>query len=120
MRTQKSIYDMNDRELKIYKRKLRKQRELRRKCMTLVMTVCLIIICTVSYHSISTSANTGEEEINFKYYTSVTVASGETLWDIADDYIDYNEYHNKKDYIKEVQNINHLDIDCSLFLYRVC
>ena len=109
MRTQKNIYDMSDRELRAYKRKLRRQREIRRKCMTLLMTICLIIICAVSYHSISTSANTGDDEINFKYYTSITVASGETLWDIADDYIDYREYKNKNDYIAEVCSINHLD-----------
>lgn len=112
MGTKKSIYEMSDRELRAYKRKLRRQREFRRKCMTLLMTICLVIICAVSYHSINTSASSGEEEVNFKYYTTITVSHGETLWDIADDYIDYKEYDDKNQYIAEVQNINHLDDDC--------
>ena len=50
----------------------------------------------------------GEDQLNSKYYTQVTVAYGETLWDLSDDYIDYDEYKNKKEYIAEVQSINHL------------
>lgn len=114
MKAQKRIYDMTDRELRAYKRRLRKQRELRRKCMMIVMTICLVIVGAVSYHSISSSANTGDDEINFKYYTSITVAYGETLWDIADEYIDYNEYKDKDDYIAEVQSINHLKDEGSI------
>lgn len=108
MRVQKSIYDMNDRELRAYKRKLRRQREIRRRCLMAVMTFCLILVCAVSYHAIQTTASTGEDDLNFKYYTKITVEKGETLWDIAEEYIDYNEYDNKMDYIAEVQSINHL------------
>ena len=108
MNVQKSIYHMTDRELRAYKRKLRRQREFRRKCFTVIMTVCLVLVCAVSYHAIQTSASIGAEEWNFKYYTGITVEQGETLWDIADEYIDYNEYDNKLDYIAEVQSINHL------------
>ncbi len=111
MRVQKSVYDMTDRELRRYKRQLRRQREIRRRIFSLLMTVCFIAVLVVSYHSIRISASTGSEEVNFKYYTSITVKSGETLWDIADVYIDYKEYEDKNDYIKEVQSINHLDAD---------
>ena len=41
-------------------------------------------------------------------YTQVTFAYGETLWDLSEDYIDYEEYKDKKEYIEEVQSINHL------------
>ena len=109
MREQKSIYDMSDRELRAYKRRMRRQREIRRKCFTFLMTICLVIICAVSYHSISISAHSDQEDINFKYYTSIHVAYGETLWDIADNYIDYNEYKDKNSYIAEVRSINHLE-----------
>lgn len=109
MREQKSIYDMSDRELRAYKRRMRRQREIRRKCFTFLMTICLVTICAVSYHSFSTSAHSAQEDINFKYYTSIHVAYGETLWDIADNYIDYNEYKDKNSYIAEVRSINHLE-----------
>lgn len=114
MKEQKSIYDMTDREIRAYKRRLRRQREIMRRCITFTMTICLIVVGAISYHSISSSANTGKDELNFKYYTSITVAHGETLWDIADKYIDYDMYENKSEYIAEVQNINHLSEECNI------
>lgn len=114
MKEQKSIYDMTDREIRAYKRRLRRQREIMRRCITFTITICLIVVGAISYHSISSSANTGKDELNFKYYTSITVAYGETLWDIADKYIDYDMYENKSEYIAEVQNINHLSEECNI------
>lgn len=110
MKEQKSIYEMTDRELRAYKRSLKQKIAFRRKCMMCVMTLCLIIACAVSYHSIKSSANTGED-LTFKYYTNITVSYGETLWDIADIYMDYEQYDDKAEYIAEVKNINHLDAE---------
>ncbi len=115
MRTQdKRSLMMTDREYRRYQRHLVRQRNFRRKCMLTLITLCLIMVCTVSYYSLRISANTGEDNISFKYYTNVSVKYGETLWDIADEYIDYNKYENKKEYIAEVQNINHLDEKCTV------
>lgn len=108
MRVQKTIREMNDRELRDCRRMLRLRRERRRKAVVLslaaVATFCIILIFAASYGVIQSNANSG-----FKYYTSITVEAGESLWDIADDYIDYNVYQNKNSYIAEVQSINHLD-----------
>lgn len=86
----------------------RLRRERRQKCLTvglvLAVIACMILICAVSYRSIRAQANTG-----FKYYAGITVESGETLWGIADRYIDYEHYADKDAYIAEVENINHLD-----------
>lgn len=75
----------------------------------LFATACMIFVCAVSYRSIRIKASSG-----FKYYTSVTVENGETLWDIADEYVDYDHYKSKNSYIAEVQSINHLDENCSI------
>lgn len=113
MRAGLNIQEMTDRELRAYKRRLRHQREIRRRSMMLLMTFCLVIVCAVSYHSLKLSANTGED-LSFKYYTNITVAYGETLWEIADEYIDYNQYKDKNAYIEEVRNINHLNADATI------
>lgn len=113
MRAGLNIQEMTDRELRAYKRRLRHQREIRRRSMMLLMTFCLVIVCAVSYHSLKLSANTGED-LSFKYYTNITVAYGETLWEIADKYIDYNQYKDKNAYIEEVRNINHLNADATI------
>ena len=109
MREQKNVSAMSDRELRAFKRKIRRQREQRKKIASVILTVCLITICVVSYHSLTSSANTGTEEFSFKYYTDVTIKYGESLWNIADEYIDYSHYDNKADYIKEVCSINNLE-----------
>ena len=63
---------------------------------------CMIVICAVSYSVLDTHANDG-----FKYYTSVTVEAGDSLWQIAGDYID-SHYDSLESYIAEVRSIYHL------------
>ena len=81
---------------------------MQRRIFTMIATICVIVFCAVSYQGIRSLASSGEDPLKFKYYTKVTVAYGETLWDISDNYIDYEEYKNKREYIEEVQSINHL------------
>lgn len=100
---------MSDREFRAYKRMLRRRREQRRRLITFIATVCLVGVCVISYHSLKSSANNGSDKIALKYYTSVTVKSGETLWGIAEEYIDYSQYKNKEQYIKEICSINNLE-----------
>jgi nucleoid-associated protein YgaU len=99
---------MNDREYRIYKINLRRQREMRKRVLMFVATFCLVLISAFSYSSIKSNAGSGND-MKFKYYTAVTVQSGDTLWSIADDYIDYSEYKSKAAYIAEVKSINRLD-----------
>lgn len=114
MRAQTNVTYMTDRELRAYKWKIRRQKELRRRVFMVVLTLCLIAAGAVSYHALHTSANGGEEDLSFKYYTTVTVQSGETLWEIADTYIDYARYEDKQTYVAEVIHINHLDTEASV------
>ena len=115
--TNKSIREMTDRELRNYRRMLRLEKERRQKLakvgMTFTAIFAVILICVVS-GSMKTHANNG-----FKYYTSITVEQGQTLWGIADDYIDYEHYKDKNAYIAEVERINHLNGDEMLLTGRM-
>ncbi len=110
---QMSVRRMNNGELRFYRCMLRLRRERRRRLlmsMFVMLTVfCVVMIGTLLYSSIRTQAGSG-----FKYYTSVTVESGETLWSLADEYVDYEHYKDKNKYIAEVQRINHLDDECTI------
>lgn len=101
-------------EIRAYRLRTERRREFRRKLLVFLMTLFLILICAVSYHSLSTSAHSGEEQVYFKYYTNISVEYGETLWTIAEEYIDYGGYRDIGEYISEVQSINHLSEDCAL------
>lgn len=100
--------EMYDREYRRARRaaRLRKERVRKAKLMIagLSAALCMVCVFTLSYRSIRTSASSG-----LKYYTSVSVESGETLWSLADKYIDYNFYKDRNSYISEVKSINHLD-----------
>lgn len=109
MRAHKRIYDMTDRELRIYKRALYRKRIMRRKLIMATVTVCLVAMLTISLQTLISSANSGKEEIKFKYYTSIEVKYGESLWDIAGEFIDTEEYKNTGVYVAEVKSINHLN-----------
>ncbi len=114
MRGRKSVYYMTDSELRAYKRRLGRQRAFRNRLFILLMTICLIAVFAGSYYSIKSSAHSSKDDLLFKYYTNVTVQQGETLWNIADEYIDYTQYKDKSSYIAEVKSINHLNDDAEI------
>ncbi len=66
MTGQKRIYDMTDRELRTYKRKLRRRREQRRRIVSVLMAFCLIAMCVISYRSLTSSASDNTEEVSLK------------------------------------------------------
>lgn len=109
MRENKKICEMTDRELREYKRVIRRRRERRVRVLSLVMAAWAILICVVSYHSLTSNAKNDTEDVMFKYYTSVTVGAGDNLWSIADQYVDYHQYKDKDTYIEEVCSINNLE-----------
>ena len=106
MRVQNSRNANNERAQRRYVRIQQLRRERRKKCLMLMAALlaafCMILICSVSYSAINTHANDG-----FKYYTSITVETGESLWEIAGEYMD-SHYDSRESYIAEVCNINHL------------
>ena len=117
MKTNKNIREMTDRELRNYRRMLRLERERRQKIMKVGITFtaifAVILICVIT-GSLKAQANNG-----FKYYTSVTVETGQTLWSIADDFIDCEHYKDKNAYIAEVESINHLDSEEKLLTGQI-
>ncbi len=72
--------------------------------ITLVMTVCL------SLSSVVLAGNQKKEEQTYKYYTSVQIQSGDTLWSIANQYC-AGSGMDVKEYIHEIKQLNHLSND---------
>ncbi len=108
MREQKRISNMTDRELRAYKRKRRRERELRIRRIQLFASLCVMLMMAFSYHAITSSAKESGESNLYKYYTEVTVPYGTTLYEMADEYVNYDIYRDKDQYISEVCHMNHL------------
>ena len=69
----------------------------------------MIVIGCVVFGSIFSSAQASAEEsgIEYKYYKSIVIEDGDTLWSIAKEYCtDYSV--DTQDYIDEVKELNNL------------
>ena len=101
---------VSDRDFKNYIRKCRRQREIRRHIFLMVLGVFLVLVSVISFQVIVSDAGTDTDGFTFKYYTSVEVSPGDSLWSIAERYLD-DHYKDHQKYISEVVSINHLEDD---------
>ncbi len=106
--------DMTDRELRIYKKAIQKRRELRlRFCKLLLAVVIGFAGLMIAQSASDDKAYAADNSMvhSYKYYTQIIVEKGDTLWNIAEEYIDFAHYDSVKDYVKEVCTINHCEAD---------
>ena len=101
----------NRSETRIRNNRIRRKMELRRKFLMSIMTVCLVIIFSIGINGFLSNAKNNTDQVSYKYYTSITVSSEDTLWSIAEKYMDMEHYRSINDYIQEVKAMNHLQSD---------
>lgn len=79
---------------------------------TLFTGFLLIAVCCICFGSFMASAHGNHmNPEQFQIYESITIKSGDTLWDIAESYMP-NDYNGSIDsYIKELKSINRLSND---------
>lgn len=97
-------------ELRIIQNRIRRQREMRKNLLIAIMTICLIITCSFTLNAFRSSAKS-DPEVSYKYYKSIAVANNDTLWSIAERYMDEDHYGSINDYINEVRYMNSLSDD---------
>lgn len=75
-----------------------------------VFAVLLIIGCSCGFGSFFSSAhgNSEEEPVEYKYYKSVEIREGDSLWSIAKEYMG-SEYESVYEYMDELADINHIE-----------
>lgn len=97
---------------KINRLRKRKAIILKRKIMMSAFVVTLAFVGSIRFCGVLSSAheNSKEEETSFKYYKSIRIEQGDTLWGIAEQYMS-DDYHSIQEYIDEVKRINHLTSD---------
>lgn len=100
--SEKRIYNINRREDQVLKQKL----------LLFIIVAFIVILSNIILRSFPTNAhgNVKEDPINFKYYKSIEINEGDTLWDIAEDYTDGTSAEIIA-YIKELKSINSLYTD---------
>ena len=76
------------------------------RILFILIAVLAVMLVFLSFPR-QTSASSGNIPERNKYFTCITIEYGDTLWEIAGEYItpEYSDYY---DYIDEVMQINHL------------
>lgn len=98
-------------ERRILNNRIRRKREMRKNFLILVMTVCLVITGSISASGFRANAKDDSSQVSYKYYKSVAVSNNDTLWSIAEKYMDEEHYDSINDYIAEVKRMNSLKND---------
>lgn len=98
---------MNKQEIKT--RKKNRGQAARKRMLILLATMLMITIGSVIFGSSFTSAQAQEtkSEPTYKYYTSIVIEKGDSLWSIAQEYIT-SDYDNIQEYIEELIQLNSL------------
>lgn len=104
---------MTERDLYYRKKYIKEKRAaIKRRKLRLVGLIFFVLLL-LSVTTIHTAAAAkGEVSVleRDKYYTSIKIDAGATLWDIAEEYMT-EEYASVEDYIEEVKEINHMESD---------
>jgi nucleoid-associated protein YgaU len=100
---------LNKSEMRIIRNRLRRQRIFRRQIMMLFAVITLVIVL-VSFMKFSFHVDAQSEDFKpqIKYYTSVTVHSGDTLWSLSSEKYSAEHYKDLNSYISEVCKLNHI------------
>lgn len=98
-------------ERRIRNNRIRRRRELRRCFFTFVFTLILSAGISVTFFSFRTKAQSSNEEIQYKYYKSIVIEPGDTLWNLAEEYGVLEHYDSRQEYIEEVMRMNGLSDD---------
>ena len=98
-------------ERRIRKNRIRRQREMKKNFLIFIMTIGLIITCTISMNGFLSNAKGDSTDDSCKYYRSISVANDDTLWSIAEKFMDEQHYDCINEYIEEVKHMNNLTSD---------
>lgn len=88
-----------------------RKRQVRRHRIALIVSLFMIITVSILLISFSTEANDMEHQPSYKYYKSVEIEKGDTLWSIANVNFDPAHYKDINEYVSEVMKLNTLYSD---------
>ena len=91
----------------------KRRRQVFREKFVLVIAAVMLVSCfsvVLGTRLVAAHGSLEETPAEYKYYKSIELSEGDTLWDIAVTYTG-NEYSSVNDYIKVLKQINNLSSD---------
>ena len=99
-------------------KRIQRKKQVRRNLILLILSTILISSFMIFFTTMSTQASDMEHTPTYKYYKSIYISQGDTLWSIAAENMD-SHYDNAREYINEVKHMNALKSDhivCGTYL----
>lgn len=96
-------------ERALVKRKNRKK-EVRRNVILLFVSFLIIVLCVCFASAFSAQAQDMDTKVSYKYFKSIYIEEGDSLWSIGKEYAD-EHYSSVASYINEVKRMNSLESD---------
>lgn len=98
-------------DIEKHRKRLQRQRQVRRNIMILGLSALIVIIISVLFISFSSQARNIDEPVSYKYFKSIQIDKGDTLWSIAKENMDTEHYKNTSEYVEEIKTMNSLASD---------
>ncbi len=106
-----SDYEQYDLERRRRARAKKERQIAKQRMAILVASIMLVIIGCVIFGSIFSSAHVNEADQELKYYKSIEIQKGDTLWNIAKEYKSDIYYKDIQAYVDEIKEVNGLTSD---------
>ncbi|MCR5720349.1 MAG: hypothetical protein K6F84_07255, partial [Lachnospiraceae bacterium] len=97
-----SLYGLNRRELRFVRFYFEQRIARRHRIILASYLILAALIFIYIFGTINTKAASESMDIKFKYFTSIDVETGDSLWDIAKEHADLTIYDSVDSYIAEV------------------
>lgn len=97
-------------EQRIVNNKIRRKNERRKNLLLFVIAIFLVLLLSFTVNVFLSKAQSEDQEIEFKYYKSVLVKNGDTLWSLASENKNFS-YTSNEEYYEEIMQINGLKDD---------
>ena len=89
---------------------IKKRKQIAKRRMILLLAALFVItLGSVVFGTIFSKAkNPSADIVQYKYYKSIEIKKGDSLWSIANEYCEDTYYDSIKDYVEELREINNL------------
>ncbi len=107
------MYMNNRSEERIYRNRIRRQRELRQHIIICIISILLIVTLVFLFGSSKSIASNKSDQILYKHFTSIQVQYGDSLSSIADTYVNdkvnsVDSFINEVVYMNDISNPDYL------------
>lgn len=102
-----TVSSLSKSDIRIRNNKIRREKELLRHIFIFIISLIIFFMIIIIWGNSKSVASEGNEQVLYKYYTSIEVHPGDTLYDISLNYVKEGKL-TSKDFIDEVVYMNNL------------